>query len=387
MTATDARDSVQSIRRGNAAAVLRAAWDAEVVTAADLMESTGLTRATVLSLCNELVRLGWLRELDDSRQAGQHSKGRPARRQSLDTRAGYLVGIDADRDQVSACVADLRGRVRSEVARAVNDSDSPSTRLSAVQDALDSACARAGLSPDEVLVVVVGVPAPTDAHGSSPPSEDHFWERMNPGYAVELAREGRTVLVENDANLSAIAERDLGAGQGCTSFATLLAGDRFGAGLVVDGILLRGSHGRAGELQLLDLVEGVGSTDGLDAIARRWVNETSATRAAAGAEVTPPLVEALADRLARVCVIIAGLLDVERIILAGSLVTRPEILEHTAEALRRHPDTLTPELLPSRLGSQGIQLGAVQRGMEIVRSDPLSFTTRTPAVKQFGRLG
>lgn len=380
MTASGERDSVQTIRRSNAGAVLRAAWDAEAVTAADLMEATGLTRATVLSLCNELTRLGWLRELDDSRRAGQYSKGRPARRHTLDTRAGYIVGIDADRGHISTCVADLRGRVQGEIDRPLAGSGSSAQgRVRVVQEALQDACAAAGISPEEALVVTVGVPAPTDARGSSPPSKDLFWETMNPGYVSALAHEGRRVIVENDANLSAIAERDLGAGTGTSSFATLLAGDRFGAGLVVDGMLLRGSHGRAGELRLLDLVEGVGSTDGLDAIARRWADQTAGVRADDEGEVAPALVEALADRLARVCVILAGLLDVERIVLAGSVVTRPEVIERTSDALRNYAYTPTPELVPSRLGAAGVRLGAVRRAMEAIRLDPLSFTARTPS--------
>ncbi|MCU1442685.1 MAG: hypothetical protein JWQ59_835 [Cryobacterium sp.] len=49
-------------------------------TASDLMSTTGLTRSTVIGVCDELVRVGWLNELGDARAVGDYQKGRPARR-------------------------------------------------------------------------------------------------------------------------------------------------------------------------------------------------------------------------------------------------------------------------------------------------------------------
>ncbi|MFS2032344.1 ROK family protein, partial [Curtobacterium sp. CT11-45] len=88
------------------------------------------------------------------------------------------------------------------------------------------------------------------------PGDGGFWDRMNPGFADAVP--GHRVVVENDANLAALAERP---SSGDASFAALLSGERFGSGLVVDGVLLRGAHGGAGEMRVLDLVEGVGSSD------------------------------------------------------------------------------------------------------------------------------
>lgn len=134
-----------------------------------------------------------------------------------------------------------------------------------------------GARPEDVLLSVVGVPAPVDVNAQSPTGDRGFWAGMNPGFADVLP--GR-VVVENDANLAAIAEharllKDDGVGSGddnpsgssgdsgrdgaIGNVATLSSGERLGAGLIVDGRLLRGARGGAGELRALDLIGDAGS--------------------------------------------------------------------------------------------------------------------------------
>ncbi|WP_344751053.1 ROK family protein [Curtobacterium pusillum] len=93
---------------------------------------------------------------------------------------------------------------------------------------------------------------------------------------------------------------------------------------------------------MLDLVEGVGSSDGIGATARRLVLEAVAAgevpadgplpldadaaavfaAARAGDRVALAIVDRLGDRLARVCVLLASLLDIDRVVVAGA-IARP----------------------------------------------------------------
>src|SRR5437773_12120977 len=54
--------------------------------------------------------------------------------------------------------------------------------------------------------------------------------------------------IENNANLGALAELTWGAGRDCSNFAYIKAATGIGAGIVVDGRLLRGATGTAGEI-------------------------------------------------------------------------------------------------------------------------------------------
>src|SRR5687767_9167238 len=97
------------VRAANARVVLEHMWDAEAVTGSDLIAVTGLSRATVHDVCEELIDLRWVREIENQREHGDYRKGRPARRYAFDARAGAVVGVDAGQHRVSAVVTDLRG--------------------------------------------------------------------------------------------------------------------------------------------------------------------------------------------------------------------------------------------------------------------------------------
>ncbi|MDP4333534.1 ROK family protein [Curtobacterium sp. A7_M15] len=377
--------------RGTSAETLLAyAFSVRAFTATEAIDATGLTRSTVLAACEELVRLGWVRELDDARAAGEYRIGRPARRYELDTSAGVVVGVDAGQHRVTVLVADLRGTLLGRAEGALGDSglDVP-VRLGVVGATVAAALRDAGVDPLRVLVSVVGIPAPVDAGGASP-GDGGFWDRMNPGFADAVP--GHLVVVENDANLAAVAERP---SSGDASFAALLSGERFGSGLVVDGVLLRGAHGGAGEMRVLDLVEGVGSSDGIGATARRLVAEAVTAgevpaesplaadaslvfrTAREGDPVALGIVDRLGDRLARVCVLLVSLLDIDRVVVAGAIAEPAGVVIDRARAwLDGAGFDPVPELVASTLGADVVVLGAVAHAVDAVRAAPLSFALR-----------
>lgn len=419
------------LRRMNAAEVLRHAWSVDAVTASDLIALTGLTRSTVLGVCDDLIDHGWMVSLADARSTGEYRKGRPARRYALARSAGHVVGVDAGQHQLTAVVADLRGDVLARAVRRIDPCGSADDRRRIVSAVVDDALASASLADDDVLAVTVGVPAPTDAEGRSPVEAGaDFWELMNPDYVGLFAPRGWAVVVENDANLAAVAEAaarevggvqragaagaagdagaavDAGAGDGARgdrgagpSFVTLLAGERFGAGFVLDGALVRGNRGAAGEMRLLDLVDGVGSADGIGAVLRDWarasralgtVPESSplwavpldrldAAAVLAAADAGDPaalrLVERMAERFGRVCAVLSGMLDVDRIVVAGAVA--PSIgllLERTTPWLSRFTHRAAPEVVASTLGDAVVTTGAVERALAHVRGHALELT-------------
>jgi predicted NBD/HSP70 family sugar kinase len=387
--------SAFSQKRANAAAVLDYAWGTTAFTASDAIAATGLTRSTVIALCDELVDRGWLRELPNARAAGEYRKGRPARRYELCASAGAVVGVDAGQHCITATVADLRGNVLGRTYTEIDPDGRANIERVATADAtIGRALELAGVPKASVLCVAVGVPAPTDLDGNSPEGEYEYWSRMNPGYAAYFRERGLLTEIENDANLAAVAEGALGAGVGVSSYIALMAGERFGAGYVVDGHLVRGKRGAAGELRLLSLVEGVGSTHGIGALLREWALElrTSGTvdstspimktpkarlgaevvldAAADGDEAALALVDRMAERLARICAVLAGLLDVERIIVSGAVAQSLDLLlPRTAARLDDLTHPPAPELVASPFDGGVVSIGAVVRALEIVRTN------------------
>ena len=60
----------QLLRRVSAGAVLEFVRASQAVTVTEVMEATGLTRATAISVCEDLMARGWIRELENQRAFG-----------------------------------------------------------------------------------------------------------------------------------------------------------------------------------------------------------------------------------------------------------------------------------------------------------------------------
>jgi predicted NBD/HSP70 family sugar kinase len=383
--------SSRMVREASARLVLDRMWQAPVVTGSDLMAATGLSRATVHDVCEELIERGWVREVANQREFGGYQKGRPARRYAFDPQAGLVVGVDAGEHRVGAIVADLRGvelgRHQSMPRGGFAD---PAERLDSVGEAITAALAAADVSVRRVLTVTVGVPAPVDAAGRTTFRGNPYWELMNPDIGERLRdRHGWRTIVDNDANLAALAEGWRGHGRGERHFVALLAGERLGAGIVEDGRVLRGVRGGAGEMRFLDLVAGVGSTDGIAKLARDWAREALAepmarsvlapdpdaaavfAAATAGDALADGVVDRIAERMARVIATLASLVDTDQVIIAGRVAASCGSLVSTVqELLARHGDP-PPRVLASTLGGDAVMLGAVKRSLDDVREHAL----------------
>ncbi len=270
-------------RRASLDALLRYAWDAEVFTAGDALAATGLSRSTTIEAIDDLVDLGLVRELANARAGGDYRKGRPARRFELRADAAVVVGVDAGQGHLVTTVADLRGRpLATRTERVGADGDSAARRRVLVVEAIDAALAEAGVERADVLSVCVGVPAPVDSAGVSPVHRDGFWPRMNPDFAGLLSSWVPLVRIENDAVLASVAEHTRGAAVGLRNTVTVLAGQRLGAGVVIDGNLLRGAHGGVGEVVVIRHLRGVDAAHGIGHHLEAWARGGRGVGVAAG---------------------------------------------------------------------------------------------------------
>jgi predicted NBD/HSP70 family sugar kinase len=248
-----------------------------------------------------------------------------------------------------------------------------------------------------VLAVTIAVPAPVDLDGRSP-ADDWYWHTTNPGYVDLFRSDAELVTVENDANLAAVAEGVAGGGRDIDSYIALILGEGMGAGLMIDGRLVRGRRGAAGELRFLDHVEGVGSADGIALLARRWaieairagvpdgselgrldpdtIDEAAVGRAALrGDAVANDIIDRLAERVARICLVLGDLLDVDRIIVSGAAAdSLPMVMDRAAALLLDSDDPTAPELRTSELGAGVVTAGAIEHALTLVRDRALDLT-------------
>ncbi|MFS2088875.1 ROK family protein [Paenarthrobacter nicotinovorans] len=392
---TGTAPSTQLVRRVNAGAMLKAMRGAGVVTGTELMASTGLSRATVISICDELVRLGWLQELENQRGAGEYVKGRPARRFVFDDSAATVIGIDIGANKITAIVADMAGTPLSQVTMSFRtDTVGADERADVLDKIAADALEKAGATADSVLAVSVGVAAPVSRDGEVLTAQE-FWKSFDVRGIIS-ERHGWKVLLENDANLAALAERWQGAAQGVDNLVVMLAGDRLGSGILESGRLLHGQRGGFGELGFLENVDGVGDTYGIAHYAVLWGQEALESpgdnsvlgelcghdpaaltaemvfkAAADGDHAALKALERVAGRMARVIGSIATLVNPELVVIAGGVAPSAQaLLPGIAKQL---PDfTFTPpRLAASVLGDGIVSLGAIRHALDYVEEHAL----------------
>lgn len=364
--------------------LLTALKERPLVTVSELMDATGLSRTAVHKVSGELVALG-LAHVADADTPGR--RGRPPSVFSFAADAGALLSIDFGVNTLQAVVADLRGNAKGRAVRHVEDPSTPD-RERILEDVLDAALADSGVPAERVRVAVVGVPMALSSNASV-----HYPERQR---GVDIAREwgrrhGWPVLVENDANLAALGERRFGVARASTDVVTLLAGERFGAGIVSRGVLVRGAHGSAGELRFLSRLPGAApeyvgiapqaralaqlaldegwATDGLLAAVEAdggRIHTSSIFRAAeAGDASALSIVRALARRLADVVGVIATLLDPDMVVISGGLADAGALLARTTEALL--PAWIIdnpPRVVASTLGANAVVTGGISLALD-----------------------
>lgn len=204
-----------------------------------ISRTTGLAPSTASLRVDALVRTGLVVEegVEDSRG------GRRARRLEIAADAGVIAAIEVHADRARLVLADLRGAERSSERLVGIVSDEPAEFVTQIWERIAAGVETLGAP---LHGIAIGVPAPV-AHPSSrvvTPSFKPTWHDADL-QALFAAHTDVPVLVENDANLLALAESVDG---GSTELLAVKLGSRIGCGVVVGGRLHRGISGAAGEV-------------------------------------------------------------------------------------------------------------------------------------------
>lgn len=385
------------MRRRNLARVLHTVAQDGPCSRAAVAGRIGLTRAAVSTLVEELLRGGLLVERGAASSAGV---GRPGRALWLAEDGPCGLGAEIGVDHLAVCAVDLRGtvRVRRRTAGRHRGSD-PGAVLDGLAGLVEEVTAEAaglGLTPAGLAVAVPGLVARGSTTVVRAPNLG--WHEVD----LAAALGGTAPLTaDNEANFGALAELWLGEAAP-RDFVHVSAQIGIGGAVVVEGELLRGARGFAGELGHVPVsARGPACACGSRGCLEQYAGEEAVLRAADLA--APPAADGtalLADRAAAghratgralrgagraLGVALTGtvnLLDPAEIVLGGALARLgPWLLPPVARELASR--TTAPEAVPvlrvSALGERGPLLGAAHSVVRAVLDDPPT-TAGTPPV-------
>ena len=229
------------------------------VSQAQIARETGLSRTTVSGVVGELRDQGLLDEVDQGElqpQSGSRG-GRPPVVISLTQLAGAVIGIDFGHSHVRVMAADFSHSVLAERERQLAVDGDAVGALDSAAELVEEVIRDAGLERSMVLGAAMGVPGPVDREHGTIASNSILPDWAGVRAVEEIRRRiGLPVAVDNDANLGALAEYTIGAGQGCSELAYIKLSTGIGCGLVLRGHAYRGASGIAGEIGHTCIDEG-----------------------------------------------------------------------------------------------------------------------------------
>jgi predicted NBD/HSP70 family sugar kinase len=238
------------LRERNRQRVLGALREQGRTSQAEIARATGLSRTTVSKVVAELKETGLVDVLEGkaSDPHGIHG-GRPSVQLALRDLSTAVVGVDFGHSHVQVAVGDVAHNVLAERRCDLDVNHRATEALDASARMVDEVLAEAGVRRADVVGAGIGIPGPVDRVRGTVGSRTILPGWLGLRIADEMrARLALPVEIENDANLGALAELTWGAGRDCSNFAYIKAATGIGAGIVIDGRLLRGATGTAGEI-------------------------------------------------------------------------------------------------------------------------------------------
>ena len=155
-------------------------------------------------------------------------------------------GIDIGGTTVKIGILSEEGQILDKWEIKTRTEDNGAHIVSDIAESLKKAIAEKGYSMDDVIGAGMGVPGPVMADGTINRCVNLGWGVYNA--AAELSGLlGVPVKAGNDANVAALGEQWMGGGKGYDNVVMITLGTGVGCGIILDGKILAGTTGAAGE--------------------------------------------------------------------------------------------------------------------------------------------
>ncbi|WP_371402914.1 ROK family transcriptional regulator [Kribbella sp. NBC_00662] len=351
------------------------------ISRTELAGLTGLSKPTVSAALGSLERTGLVHV------TGQRTgvPGPAASLYEVRPDAGYVLGLDVGREFLRGAISDLAGTVRARLSVRTKAGDAMA-RIQELADLSETLATETGIDVTQLTQTVLGSPGVYDPRLDALTLTGRLSGWDSPATLAALRDQfGTSLMIENDVDAAAIAERVHGHGRNVDSFAFVSVGTGIGMGLVLDGKLRHGSHGVAGEIGYLPFTEGSGSDQrdarkrgGFDASASAAAVVRAARRAGVRGASTAEKVFAAAARgdavaaavvaeeallVAKAVCTVITVVDPDLVVLGGGIGQAPGFLEAVSQQLHKMAPVM-PEVKASVLGRESVVAGCLAAGLD-----------------------
>ncbi|WP_435298809.1 ROK family protein [Timonella sp. A28] len=220
-------------------AVLALLGQRGALSRADIARILDVSPATITQVTKEFLAKGIIEEQASVPSAG----GRPARLIGLAQDAGGAIGVKVAAQHVEIVTVAIDGEITSAAHHPYD-----ATADNAIEELCTLLKTQLSQFTGKLLGIGIGIAGNVNSQESGIVNAPTLgWKEAKLGPTLRNTF-GVPVLVENDVNALAVAERLYGTGQRYNSFLTVTIGRGIGCGMIVDGALHRGAAGGAGEI-------------------------------------------------------------------------------------------------------------------------------------------
>jgi predicted NBD/HSP70 family sugar kinase len=311
------------------------------VSRAELARITGLTRAAVTLIVDELIKCGILIETGTA----EADYGRKPVLLDLNSNSYYAVGVSIKRDGCNIGIMNIKGVLLEKRRVNLSSSFDVNENIKIIIEDVKKIIAESSLPWERFLGIGISTPGPVDINMGiilNPPN-------FNIWHNVKIVQEFKknfhfNIFLENNSTSLALAEKNYGRGAEYKSFMLLVADTGIGAGIIINEEVYRGVGGFGSEVGHTSIdINGKACSCGnrgclevyasipsvLESIQRYGKNITTwnevVDMAFDGDEVCRKAVESEALYLSAGIVNAMNILELEAVILTGDIQYRPEM--------------------------------------------------------------
>ncbi|TVZ04726.1 ROK family transcriptional regulator [Trebonia kvetii] len=340
------------------------------LTRAALAEETGISKPSVGESVRRLALAGLVADTGE-RTPGGRGRGRVGTYYALAAEAGAVLAINVDPEGITAECVDAYGDTLMRAQAALGRPAGPQQVTAAFRMTTERA---AGGGP-AIRAAVVSAAGPVDrATGRLVrlPDEPFRLGEFDPAAILRPLVSG-PVIVDNDVNWAARAERDA-AGRGPDGdFAYLFLGEGLGAAVISSGEVVRGHAGLAGEVAHI-IVPGPGAARFIDVFGVLGLQQPGSTAidvprvlaVTAGPGSGAAVRESIAEAVSGVLAALTALADPEFVVVGGPWGSQPAILDAITARAARLPRPVA--IRPAAVTSEPSLAGARAYALSLLRS-------------------
>lgn len=345
---------------------------------ADIAKESGLNLPSVSSLVDELIS----DELVSEEAARQVLRGRRPIPVTLRSDAACVLGIDIGKVSTTSLLVNLGSQTLQSTEQPTPHLSTPEEHAAWAVKVAQDTFARGEMSVPPLCGIGLGLPGlvataesnayQADSTDASAATVALVQKKLSEAFGVE-------VIVDNDARLMVSGIRWFGNEEQMQNFAVLNVGYGLGLGISLNGRLLSGAQGFAGEIGHIPLgrpdvacfcggtgcLENTASGAAITSMAKERNLSSSdveelAQMARAGDAAAVELFETFADALGRGVATIINLFNPEAVILTGKVSRASDVYQE------RMTQTVAKHALPAALARTSIVVGDPETNLSLL---------------------